>query len=137
MKKLLTEFKEFISKGSIIDLAVAFIIGGAFRSIISSFVADVLMPVISLLLGSINVKELKIVLTAASGDIPELAIRYGVFIQGIIDFIIIAFVLFLIIKAVNRAKRKKEEVTVEVAEEPKTPDDILLLTEIRDLLKKE
>ena len=89
MKKLLTEFKEFISKGSIIDLAVAFIIGGAFRSIISSFVADVLMPVISLLLGSINVKELKIVLTAASGDIPELAIRYGVFIQGIIDFIII------------------------------------------------
>ena len=135
MKKLFTEFKEFISKGSVFDLAVAFIIGGAFRAIISSFVADVLMPVISLVLGNINIKELKVVLTAASGDVPELAIRYGMFLQGVIDFIIIAFVVFMIIKAVNNAKRKKE-VPAPVIEEPKTHEDIALLSEIRDLLKK-
>ncbi|MBT3319551.1 MAG: large-conductance mechanosensitive channel protein MscL [Clostridia bacterium] len=132
---MVKEFKEFISKGNVMDLAVGIIIGAAFKAIISSFVADILMPFISLILGNINISALKVVLRPAFGDVPELALRYGLFIQSAIDFIIIAFVIFMFIKLVNRMKRKKEE-TEEPPAPPEPTKEELLLTEIRDLLKK-
>ena len=134
--KIVKEFKEFISKGSVLDLAVGIIIGGAFKAIVSSFVADILMPFISLIIGNVNITALKVVLRAASGDTPELALRYGLFIQGVIDFLIIAFVIFMIVKLVNRARRKKEEPQEEPPAEPEPTKEELLLTEIRDLLKE-
>ncbi len=131
--KIVKEFKEFVSKGNVIDLAVGIIIGAAFKAIVSSFVEDILMPFISLILGNIDISALKAVLRPAVGDAPELAVRYGMFIQSALDFIIIAVVIFLFVKAVNAMKRKKEE-AAEVVPEP-TKEEILL-TEIRDLLKK-
>ena len=105
--KIVKEFKEFISKGNVLDLAVGIIIGGAFKSIVSSFVEDILMPFISLILGNINIAALKVVLRQAVGDTPELALRYGLFIQGIIDFLIIAFVIFMIVKLVNKSQEEE------------------------------
>ncbi len=134
--KIVKEFKEFISKGSVLDLAVGIIIGGAFKAIVTSFVQDILMPFISLVIGNINIAALKVVLKEASGDTPELALNYGLFIQGVIDFIIIAFVIFMIVKLVNRARRKKEEPQEEPPQEPEPTKEELLLTEIRDLLKE-
>ena len=124
------EFKEFISRGNVIDLAVGVIIGGAFGKIVNSLVDSMLMPVLGLMLGKINFQDLKIVLKQADGMNPELAISYGLFIQNIINFLIIGFVLFLMVKAVNNF-RKKEEPAVE-----KPTVDQELLREIRDLLKK-
>lgn len=132
--KLVKEFKEFINKGNVLDLAVGIIIGGAFKSIVSSFVEDILMPFISLILGNINITALKVVLRPSTGEVPELALRYGLFIQGVIDFLIIAVVIFFIIKLVNRARRKKEEPKEEP--EPEPTKEELLLTEIRDILKE-
>jgi large conductance mechanosensitive channel len=123
--KLIKEFKEFAMKGNVVDLAVAVIIGGAFGKIISSLVADVLMPPIGLLLGGINFTDIKIKLNEA------VAINIGNFIQASIDFIIIAFVIFIIIKIMNQAKKKAE------ATAPEAPSpEVNLLTEIRDALKK-
>jgi large conductance mechanosensitive channel len=124
------EFKEFISRGNVIDLAVGVIIGGAFGKIVNSLVDNMLMPFLGLILGKINFQDLKIVLKQADGVNPELAISYGLFIQNIINFLIIGFVLFLMVKAVNNF-RKKGEPTVE-----KPTVDQELLREIRDLLKK-
>jgi len=133
MKKTFQEFKEFITKGSIFELAIALIIGGAFKSIITSFVNDVFMPFIGLILGNNNIADLKIVLEAAVGDTPELAIRYGLFIQATIDFILIAFVIFMMVKFITKMKKKEAEKPVE----PAGPtNEEVLLTEIRDLLKK-
>ena len=134
--KIVKEFKEFISKGNVLDLAVGIIIGGAFKSIVSSFVEDILMPFISLILGNINIAALKVVLRQAVGDTPELALRYGLFIQGIIDFLIIAFVIFMIVKLVNKARKKSEAAAEEPPAEPEPTKEEILLTEIRDLLKK-
>ncbi len=129
---LLKEFKEFALKGNVIDLAVGVIIGGAFGKIVASLVNDLLMPAIGILLGGKNFKELKYVITPASGDIAESAIYYGSFIQTIVDFIIIAFAIFLFIKLLNSKKKK-------VAEAPPAPpapsNEAVLLGEIRDLLK--
>jgi len=133
MKKTLQEFKAFITKGNVIDLAIALIIGGAFKSIITSFVNDILMPFIGLILGNSNIADLKVVLEEAVGDTPELAIRYGLFIQTAIDFIIIAFVIFIMVKVLTKMKKKEEE----KPSEPEAPgNEEVLLTEIRDLLKK-
>ena len=93
---MLKEFKQFAMKGNVIDLAVAVVIGGAFGKIVSSFVNDLLMPILSILLGGISFNDLKIIITPASGDIAEVAFRYGSFIQTVIDFLIIAFSIFLI-----------------------------------------
>ena len=131
MKKIFKEFKEFISKGSVFNLAIGIIIGGAFRNIISSFVADILMPVISLILGNKNIAAMKVVLEKSSGDVPELSITYGMFIQSAIDFIFIAFTIFLLVKLLNKAKKKEEE-----ASPPAPSKQELLLEEIRDLLKE-
>ena len=131
---MLKEFKEFAMRGNVVDLAVGIIIGGAFGKIISSFVSDVLMPPIGLLLGGMDFSNLSITLKPGSEGVEPVLLKYGVFINTAIDFIIIAFAIFMVIKAMNSMKKKKEEAP---AAPPPTPADVLLLTEIRDLLKKQ
>ncbi len=133
MKKMLLEFKKFAMRGNVVDMAVGIIIGGAFGKIVSSVVGDIIMPAVGVLVGGVNFTDLKLVLKQAVGDTPEVAINYGNFIQVIIDFLIIAFSVFLLVKAINALSRKKEEAPAEPAA---PPADILLLTEIRDLLKE-
>ncbi|WP_047382280.1 large-conductance mechanosensitive channel protein MscL [Cetobacterium sp. ZWU0022] len=128
----LKEFKEFAIKGNAIDLAVGVIIGGAFGKIVTSIVNDLLMPIVGILLGGINFSDLKYVIKPAEGTIPEAAIRYGNFIQSVVDFTIIAFCIFLMVKAINQL-RKKDEVP---ATPPAPTNEENLLTEIRDLLAK-
>lgn len=132
------EFKEFAMRGNVLDMAVGIVIGGAFGKIVSSFVADLMTPLLGLLVGGVNFSDLKIVLKQAvmQGEeviSPEVAFSYGNFIQVVFDFLIIAFAIFMLLKAVNKFKRKKEE----APEAPAAPPaDVQLLTEIRDLLKK-
>lgn len=104
----LKEFKEFAIKGNAIDLAVGVIIGGAFGKIVTSIVNDLLMPIVGILLGGINFSDLKYVIKPAEGTIPEAAIRYGNFIQSVVDFTIIAFCIFLMVKAINQLRKKDE-----------------------------
>lgn len=130
---MIKEFKEFIMKGNVLDLAVAVIIGGAFGAIVSSFVDDVIMPPIGFLLGGVDFSDLKLILSAAGEGTEEVAVRYGIFLQRIIDFLIIALVIFIVIKAYNRISKKQEE----EAPAPAGPTETDLLTEIRDLLKKQ
>ena len=125
MKGFMTEFKEFINKGNVMDLAVGMIIAGAFGKIVAALVENILMPIVGMLLGGVDFAKLSV-------TVGEASIVYGAFIQAIIDFLIIALVIFIIVKNIN--KMKKEEPAVEEPEE--TPADIALLTEIRDLLKK-
>ncbi|NCC74123.1 MAG: large-conductance mechanosensitive channel protein MscL [Sphingobacteriia bacterium] len=130
---MIKEFKDFAMRGNVIDLAVAVVIGGAFGKIVTSFVADVLMPPIGLLLGGMNFTDLVITLKEAQGDVAAVTLRYGTFIQVIIDFLIIAFSIFLVIKAINASKKKEKP----AAPPPPAPTkEEQLLTEIRDLLKK-
>ena len=126
------EFKEFISKGNVIDLAVGVIIGGAFGKIVTSLVDSIIMPVLGLILGKINFQELKLVLKQSDGVNPELAISYGLFIQNVINFLLIGFVLFLMIKSINKFRKKEE--ALEAEEKPTLDQE--LLREIRDILKK-
>ena len=126
------EFKEFISKGNVIDLAVGVIIGGAFGKIIGSLVDNIIMPVLGLVLGKINFQELKLVLKQSDGINPELAVSYGIFIQNVINFLVIGFVLFIIVKYINKFRKKEEARETEI----KPTIDQELLREIRDLLKK-
>lgn len=133
-KGFLAEFKKFISRGNVMDMAVGIIIGGAFTAIVSSMVNDMLMPVIGKIIGGVNFTELKFVLTPAVGDVPEVALRYGNFLQKSIDFLLIAFVVFLLIRTLNRLQRKKEEAP---APTPAPDPQLVLLAEIRDLLKDE
>jgi large conductance mechanosensitive channel len=125
---MIKEFKAFISRGNVIDLAVGIIIGGAFSAIVSSFVKDIIMPVISLILGVVNFTELSVTIGKAT-------ITYGTFIQTIVDFFLIALSVFLIIKLINKFRRKKEEEPAKAPEPPAPSKEELLLTEIRDLLK--
>jgi len=131
--KILDEFKKFAMKGNMIDMAVGIIIGAAFGKIVTSIVSDILMPPIGLLLGGVNFTDLKVVMKAATETVPAVTWNYGNFIQVAIDFLIIAFSVFLIVKAINSAKKK--EVPAPAAPPAPTKDQ-LLLTEIRDLLKK-
>ncbi|MDI9460714.1 MAG: large-conductance mechanosensitive channel protein MscL [Saccharofermentanales bacterium] len=130
---MLKEFKEFIARGDVVDMAVGLVVGLAFKAIIDSFVADILNPIIGLIVGGIDLSRLKIVLRAAEGDVDELAISYGNLIQVIISFILIAFFLFLLVKAVNKIRTHKTAAEEEIEEE--LAPDLILLTEIRDLLK--
>jgi large conductance mechanosensitive channel len=125
--KIIEEFKKFAMRGNVIDLAVGIIIGGAFGKIVSSIVADVIMPPIGLLIGGVNFTDLKITIKD-----PDVAINYGNFLQATFDFIIIAFAVFMLIKLINRVNSKKEE---EKPVEKVVSEDVKLLTEIRDLLK--
>lgn len=137
MKKFFGEFKEFIMRGSVIDMAVGVVIGGAFRAIIDSLVSDIIMPCISILTGKVNIAELSATIIAPdeAKGVTGLVIPYGNFIQQILNFLIIAFVIFVVIKIINTAHEKlaKKE---EKIEEMSGPTQEELLTEIRDLLKK-
>lgn len=144
-KGFAAEFREFISRGNVLDMAVGVIIGGAFGKISTSLVNDVIMPAISMLTGGIDFSSWKIVLKAAvagaDGVIDpatEVAIRYGTFLATVLDFLIIAFAVFCLIKAINAFRRKKEDEPEEEAPpaEPEPSSEEKLLTEIRDLLKK-
>ena len=132
------EFKAFAMRGNVMDMAVGVVIGAAFGKIVSSLVADIFMPIISVITGGINFTHWKFILKDAvidGGNVvtPEVSLNYGTFIQVMFDFLIIAFSIFLVIKAINKFKKKEEEKPA-VPETP--PEDIQLLTEIRDLLKK-
>lgn len=130
---MIKEFKEFAMRGNVVDMAVGIIIGGAFGKIVSSFVADVIMPPIGILLGGVDFSNLAITLKAGSEGVEPVLLKYGVFINTVIDFLIIAFAIFMAVKAMNSMKKKQEEVP---AGPPEPPADVKLLTEIRDLLKK-
>jgi large conductance mechanosensitive channel len=131
MKKIISEFKEFISRGNVLDLAVGVIVGGAFGKIVTSLVNDLLMPIIGIILGGINFTSLSI-------NIKDSKIMYGSFIQNIIDFLIIALCVFVFVKFINAISKNldKKEEKEEVKKEVKKSDEVLLLEEIRDLLKK-
>ena len=137
MKKFFAEFKEFISRGDVVSMAVGIIVGSTFTAIVNSLVKDIITPFIGVLMGGANFGELAWI-------IGEAEILYGSFIQAVINFLITAFVLFCVVKAMNNLKKlgekKKAEEEAAKAEEPAapapTPEDIVLLTEIRDLLKK-
>lgn len=131
MKKFFKEFGEFINRGNVVDLAIAVIMGSAFGKIISSFVEDIITPLIGGLVGGINIADLSV-------QIGESTIRYGSFLQNIIDFLIIAFVIFVVIRILNRMQNRVQNMLhkneEKVPEEP-VPEDIQLLREMRDLLK--
>ncbi|MBD5258102.1 MAG: large-conductance mechanosensitive channel protein MscL [Barnesiella sp.] len=139
MGKFLSDFKEFAMKGNIVDMAVGVIIGGAFGKIVTSLVNDIIMPVVSLATGGDGYKNLKKVITEAGVDengnaIEEVAINYGVFIQNIVDFLIIAFCIFVALRVIMKFKKKEEEAPAA----PAGPSaEETLLTEIRDLLKQD
>lgn len=141
MKKFLGEFKEFISKGNVIDMAVGVVVGGAFKSIVDSLVNDIIMPVIGWILGGLDFSKFVITIADAVKDVDgtvlkeAVTINYGVFINAIISFLIIGFCLFCVVKVINKLRRKKEEVPAP-APEPEPSTEEKLLTEIRDLLKE-
>lgn len=141
MKKFFGEFKEFISKGNVIDMAIGVVIGGAFKSIVDSLVKDIIMPVIGWLLGGLDFSKFVITLKEAvlnaDGTVATEAvtINYGIFINSIISFLIIGFCLFCVVKAINKLRRQKEEEPAS-APDPEPSAEEKLLTEIRDLLKE-
>ncbi len=137
---LIKEFKEFAMRGNVVDMAVGIIIGAAFGKIVSSLVADVLMPPLGLAMGGIDFADKKIVLkegvidAAGVETVPAVTMSYGVFINSVIDFIIVAFAIFIMVKAINAAKKK--EAALPPSAPPPPPRSEVLLEEIRDLLKK-
>ncbi|MCM1440668.1 MAG: large-conductance mechanosensitive channel protein MscL [Roseburia sp.] len=141
MGKFLSDFKEFAMKGNVVDMAVGVIVGGAFGKIVSSLVNDILMPLISVITGGSNFTSLKYVITSAQtagvdgavADVAEVAVNYGMFIQNIVDFLIIAFSIFVALRVIMKFKKKEEEVPAA----PAAPTQEELLTDIRDLLRKD
>lgn len=131
---LISEFKAFAVRGNVVDMAVGIIIGAAFGKIVSSFVDGVVMPPLGLLIGGVDFSDLAIVLKEAAGDAPPVLLRYGAFIQTVVDFLIIAFAIFMAIKAINHLKRKEAEAP---SAPPAPSKEELLLSEIRDLLKEQ
>lgn len=128
----MSEFKAFAVRGNVVDMAVGIIIGAAFGKIVSSFVEDVIMPPLGVIIGGVDFSDLAVVLREAVGEAPAVVLRYGQFIQSVIDFIIIAFAIFLAIKFINRLRRQEEA----KPEAPPAPTkEEVLLSEIRDLLK--
>jgi large conductance mechanosensitive channel len=130
---LVKEFKDFAMKGNVVDLAVGVIIGGAFGKIVASFVNDVLMPPIGVLLGGHDFKDMKAMLVEATADKAAVTLNYGMFLQNVVDFLIIAGVIFLFIKLINSTKKKEEAAP---APPPAPSNEEVLLTQIRDLLKE-
>lgn len=142
---MLKEFKEFAMRGSLVDIAVAFVMGGAFGKVVTSFTEQLIAPIVGLLIGGIDLNDKKYVIKEAvkevkdaSGTVttsasPEVALSWGAFLTSVIDFIIVAFVMFLVIKAINSLKKKEEAAP---AAPPAPAEDIVLLREIRDSLKK-
>lgn len=130
---MIKEFKTFIMRGNVVDMAVGIIVGAAFGKIVSSFVNDVLMPPIGLAIGGVDFTSLKFTLQEAVGEAPAVTINYGNFVQSVVDFLIVAFAIFMVVKLMNKLKKKEEE---KPAAPAAPPADIQLLSEIRDLLKK-
>lgn len=130
--KIIQEFKSFAMKGNVVDMAVGIIIGAAFGKIVSSMVNDIIMPPLGLLIGGVNFTDLKFVMKAATETNPAVTLNYGNFLQVIFDFMIVAFAVFMVIKAINAAKQKQEAAP---ATPPAPSKEEVLLTEIRDILK--
>ncbi|MDO4719317.1 MAG: large-conductance mechanosensitive channel protein MscL [Peptostreptococcaceae bacterium] len=130
---MVKEFKEFAMKGNVVDLAVGVIIGGAFGKIVTSLVDDMIMPLLSVVIGKINFTDLKIVLVEAQGEAAEVAFRYGAFLQNVFNFLIIAFSIFMMVKLMNAARKKEEALPAPPPEPTKTE---VLLEEIKEILKK-
>lgn len=130
---LMKEFKAFAMRGNVIDLAIAVVIGGAFGKIVASFVNDILMPPLGVLLGGVDFKELIWVIKEGTEEVAAVTMNYGMFIQNVIDFLIIAFAIFMAIRGVNSMKKKEEAAP---AAPPAPTKDQELLSEIRDLLRK-
>lgn len=128
--KMLNEFKKFAMKGNVMDMAIGVIIGGAFGKIVSSLVTDIIMPPIGVLTGGVDFSTLAITLKRATETAPAVTLNYGLFINAIIDFLIVAFSIFLVIQQLNRLKKKEE------AAPSAPPEEVVLLREIRDVLKK-
>jgi len=129
---MMSEFKSFAMRGNVIDMAVGIVIGGAFGKIVSSFVNDVLMPPVGMLIGGVDFTNLSVVLKAATEEAEAVTMKYGAFIQTVLDFAIIAFAIFMVVKAMNSMKKKEEEAP---KAPPKPSAEVELLTEIRDSLK--
>ena len=134
---MMKEFKAFIMRGNILDLAVAVVIGAAFGKIVTSFVKDILMPPIGMLLGDVDFSDIVITLKEAAGDVEAVTMNLGIFIQNIVDFLIVAFAIFMVIKAYNRMQKKEEEAPAEPPAPPEPSNEEKLLAEIRDLLKNQ
>ena len=138
---IIKEFKEFAVKGNMIDMAVGIIIGGAFGKIITSLVNDVIMPPLGMLLGKVNFADLAFTLKAASGDLANggvaaVTLNYGKFVQTVVDFVIVAFAIFMVVKGMNSLKKKEEAAPAAPAAPPAPSKEEVLLGEIRDLLKQ-
>ncbi|CKG98688.1 Large-conductance mechanosensitive channel [Fusobacterium polymorphum] len=131
--KLFDEFKAFVMRGNVVDMAVGVIIGGAFGKIVTSLVNDIFMPIIGMILGNVNFSSLEIKLGEPVEGAEQAAIRYGMFIQEIVNFLIIALCIFMVIKVINKMQKKKEEAP---APAPEPTKEEVLLTEIRDALNK-
>ena len=131
---MMKEFRDFAMRGNVVDMAVGIVIGGAFGKIVTSFVNDILMPPIGMAIGGVDFSDLAVTLKEASGEVEAVTVNYGTFIQTTLDFVIIAFAIFMVIRAMNSMKKKEEEAP---AEPPKPSAEENLLTEIRDLLKKD
>lgn len=129
---VVSEFKQFAMRGNVVDLAVGVVIGAAFGKIVSSLVADLIMPIIGIMTGGIDFSDKTLTLRAAVGDQAAVLLTYGKFVQATVDFIIVAFAIFLVVKGINRLKRKEE---AKPAAPPEPSAEEKLLTEIRDLLK--
>ncbi|HBD19553.1 MAG TPA: large conductance mechanosensitive channel protein MscL [Arenimonas sp.] len=134
---MVSEFKEFAMRGNVVDLAVGVVIGAAFGKIVASLVNDVIMPAVGFIVGGVNFSDLAVELKAATVDaagaeVPAVLIKYGAFVQTIVDFLIIAFAIFVAVKVINKLKRKEEAAP---AAPPEPSDEVKLLTEIRDALK--
>lgn len=130
--KIIQEFKSFAMKGNVVDMAVGIIIGAAFGKIVSSMVNDIIMPPLGLLIGGVNFTDLKFVMKAATETNPAVTLNYGNFLQVIFDFMIVAFAVFMVIKAINAAKQKQEATP---PDPPAPSKEEILLTEIRDILR--
>lgn len=130
---MMSEFKDFAMRGNVVDMAVGIVIGGAFGKIVSSFVNDVLMPPIGMLMGGVDFTTLAMTLQEATAEAEAVTLNYGMFIQTVLDFLIIAFAIFMVIKAMNAAKKKEEEAP---AAPPEPSKEEVLLTEIRDALRR-
>lgn len=127
-KGFIAEFKEFISRGNVMDLAVGMIIGAAFTAIVNSLVNDVVMPAIGMIIGNNSFENFKYVIKAAEGDNPESAIYYGTFIQNIVNFLLIALVVFMLVKVINKLRKKQEEAPA--VEEPAAPTEVEINNEL-------
>ena len=132
---MVKEFREFAMRGNVVDMAVGIVIGAAFGKIVSSFVNDVLMPPLGLAIGGVDFSQLAVTLRAASEGGEAVMLKYGVFIQTVVDFVIIAFAIFMVVRAMNTLKRKKEEAPAAPSAPPAPSAEEKLLAEIRDLLR--